>query len=293
MSRPVERLDPIVNPAPVVFDSPHSGTAYPDDFDFVCPLEDLRRSEDAFVDELFAAAPAHGAPLIHARFPRSYIDPNRALEDLDPDALAGAWPHPLRPGIKSGRGIGLVWRKLRGNIDIYDRKLAVSEVQGRIARYWRPYHELLEAEIDALHGKFGAVWHINCHSMPAVGDPDLDPDEGPRADFVLGDRDGTSCEAAFTGFMADALRRHGYSVKLNEPYKGVELVRRYADPPAGRHSLQLEINRRLYMDEARHQKSENFDTLRAHMTTLIGEICGFAYQRLEALQAPEARRNAS
>ncbi len=284
MSRPVKRLDPAVTPAPVVFDSPHSGTTFPDDFDYVCPPADLLRSVDAYVDELFAAAPTHGAPLIHALFPRCYIDPNRALEDLDPDALSGAWPETLSPGEKTERGIGLVWRRLRGNIDIYDRKLAVSEVQDRIRRYWQPYHTLLEAEIDALHAQFGAVWHINCHSMPAVGDPELDPDEGPRADFVLGDRDGTSCEAALTGFVASALRRLGYSVKLNDPYKGVELVRRYADPQAGRHSLQLEINRRLYMDEASQLKSENFDTLQAHMTTLIGEICAFAHERLEALR---------
>jgi len=262
--------------APVVFDSPHSGTAYPEDFGTIAPLATLRRSEDAFVDEIFNSAPSHGAPLIAAQFPRIYIDPNRDLIDLDPAMLDGPWPDPLVPSRKTELGVGLIWRIMPPDARLYDRLLSVEEVRGRIDRCWKPYHRAVAGAIEETHERFGKSWHVNCHSMPAVGNAASEDGPVARAEFVLGDRDGTTCEPGFTAFVAGQLRDMGYEVKINEPYKGVELVRRYSDPAKGRHSLQLEINRKLYMDEQTIEKSAGFGELQRNMDKLVAAICAYA-----------------
>ncbi len=267
---------PRTTPVPAVFDSPHSGTNYPEDFGSIAPLSVMRRSEDAFVDELFASAPDHGASLIAAEFPRIYIDPNRDLIDLDPAMLDGSWPDPLVPSRKTELGVGLIWRIMPPDSLLYDRLLSLEEVRGRIERCWMPYHRAVASAIDDAHDRFGKSWHVNCHSMPAMGNAASEDGPVARAEFVLGDRDGTTCEAGFTAFVAEELRDMGYEVKINEPYKGVELVRRYSDPAKGRHSLQLEINRKLYMDERRIEKSAGFAELQANLDRLSAAICGYA-----------------
>lgn len=259
---------------PVVFDSPHSGSVYPSDFDFAAPVEVMRRAEDAFVDELFAAAPAHGAALLAALFPRSYVDPNRHEHEIDTLLLNEPWPHEIMSSHRSARGLGVVRRLVRATVAVYDRRLSVSEVQSRIARYHRPYHDELSAMIAEAYGRFGAVWHVNCHSMKSTA-------KGrPRDDFVLGDRDGTTCAPEFTDLVAATLRGLGYSVGLNHPFKGAEIVIRHGDPAAARHSLQIEINRGLYMDEARIEKSADFPRLRQDIDQLIGNIVGFVRDRI-------------
>ena len=271
-------------PLPLIFDSPHSGTSYPPDFGYAAPLDLLRRAEDAFVDELFAAAPAHGAGLLAALFPRSYIDPNRHEADIDVSLLEGAWPHALAPTKRSRRGMGLIRRILKGDLPVYDRKLSVDEVRARIDNYYRPYHAELEAMLDAAHGSWGQVWHVNCHSMRALGrkpgDPPFGGDGKPRADFVLGDLDGEACDADFREAVREGLVGLGYRVVLNKPFKGAELVSRYSDPGSGRHSLQIEINRRLYMDEKKVEKTANFEGLKADIERLIADIAGYVRARV-------------
>ena len=269
-------LPPTSSPAAAVFDSPHSGTAYPEDFRSIAPMTEIRRSEDAFVDELFGSAPGHGAAMIAATFPRIYIDPNRDLIDLDPAMLDGPWSDPLVPSRKTELGVGLIWRIMPPDIPLYDRQLTVAEVRGRIEHCWKPYHQAVADAIDAAHRRFGKVWHVNCHSMPAVGNAASEDGPVPRAEFVLGDRDGTTCEPAFTAFVAGELRDMGYEVKINEPYKGVELVRRYSDPAKGRHSLQIEVNRKLYMDERRIERSRGFSRVKADLDKLVAAICRYA-----------------
>ena len=261
---------------PLVFDSPHSGRDYPPDFDHRIDRQILRQAEDSHVEALFAGVVLLGAPLLHALFPRSYIDPNRALEDLDGGMIDGPWPGTTLPGDKTRRGVGLIWRRLRGLGEIYDRRLTVAEVQHRIETCWHPYHAALKELLDTAHGRFGRVWHLNCHSMPAMGDETTPDGPAARADFVLGDRDGSSCDPGFTRFVAAALTDLGYEVKLNEPFKGVELVRRYADPAAGRHSLQIEINRRLYMDEVGLARGPGFGRLRADLDSLTAALARYA-----------------
>jgi N-formylglutamate deformylase len=262
---------------PVVFDSPHSGTIYPADFDTVVPRLTLRRAEDTHVEALYAAAPDFGATLIAANFPRSYIDPNRSLLDIDAALLDGAWPGPVNVSRKTEKGIGLVWRLQDTGEPIYKRKLSVAEVQARITACYAPYHKAVRDAVNAARKHYGAVWHLNCHSMPATSS--VISEEGPgvtRADFVLGDRDGTTCDPAFTAFVALTLRGLGYEVKINDPFKGVELVRAYSDPAQHKHALQIEVNRRLYMDENSREKNGNFAKLQGDISVLVNAIADFA-----------------
>jgi N-formylglutamate deformylase len=265
---------------PLVLDSPHSGTQYPDDFQPAVALDLLRQAEDSHVHELYASGPDHGATLIAARFPRSYIDPNRSLLDIDASLIEGAWPGPAIATRKTELGIGLIWRVLDSGQPIYARKLTVDEVKQRIVRYHQPYQRAVKDALDAAHEHFGAVWHLNLHSMPALSGRISEEGPGkPRADFVLGDRDGTTCDAEFTAFVRDQLRAMGYEVKVNDPYKGVELVRAFSDPAAGRHSLQIEVNRRLYMDERTREKNAGFATLQANLDRLLHALADYAEER--------------
>ena len=265
--------------APLVLDSPHSGCDFPADFDAAVSEFDLRDGEDCYVDELYAPATGRGVPLLAARYPRTYIDPNRHRGDVDLELIdGGQWPHEYVPSGKSRLGKALVWRMLDDGRPIYARKLAVDEV--------RATHRALPRAVPPraargarrrLQRAFGAVFHINCHSMPAVGGKQGEGGAGiARADFVLGDRDGTSCDPAFTEFVRDTLAGFGYEVKVNDPYKGVELVRAYSRPEAGRHSLQIEINKRLYMDEAARTRNAGFATLQGHLRQLIEATLDYA-----------------
>ena len=260
---------------PLVLDSPHSGEHYPNDFDHAPPRAIVRLAEDTHVGRLYRYAPGFGATLIEANFPRAYIDANRSLDDLDAAMLDGRWPVPLAVSRKTQQGIGLLWRVARGGAPMYRRKLTVDEVQARIDNWYRPYHGALDKEADRLRARFGVVWHINCHSMPAIGDANADDPGRARADFVLGDRDGTTCAGEFTAFVADTLRTMGYSVAINDPYRGVEIVRRHGRPAERRHSLQIELNRRLYMDEDTLEPNAGYAALEANLQRLMAALAGY------------------
>ena len=275
------RRDPQAAEVPLVFDSPHSGSSYPEDFRFCCPLEVLRTAEDSYVDELYSAAPALGATLIGAVFPRSYLDANRAVDDIDSALIDGTWPSVLAPSHKTRSGLGLVRRVVRPGIPIYDRKLCVNEIRARLDRCHAPYHRVLDEACERAHRKFGIVWHVNCHSMPSQRSAKSSKKGGHCADFVLGDRDGTTCEPEFTELVARELRGRGYTVRINEVYKGVEIVKRQGRPAAHRHSLQIEVDRALYMDQKTLEKSPAFDHLQADITGLIDALKSFAGAHLE------------
>lgn len=259
--------------APLLLDSPHSGTIYPDDFKPCVSQATLDRVVDAHVDELYSAAPDMGATFIRALFPRSYIDVNRASDDIDPRMIRGFWPGMLRPSEKSRLGHGLIWSICPPGIAMYDCLLEAADVRRRVKGYWMPYHEAIRDEMERLYARFGAVWHINCHSMPETSSPPLAGSIiGGRADMVLGDRDGASCAGWFTAMVRDILTDLGYQVMLNDPYKGAELVRAYSDPPHDRHSLQIEINRAIYMDEATGGKHSGFAKLRQDLTVFVERL---------------------
>jgi N-formylglutamate amidohydrolase len=245
----------------------------PADFGAALGEADLRDGEDCFIDELYRPAAELGIPLLAAQFPRTYLDPNRHAADVDLDLLDGPWPHEHRPSGKARIGKALIWRTLDDGRPIYQRRLTVDEVQRRIADYHAPYHTRLRELLDAAHGRFGVVYHLNCHSMNAVSGAMGEGGPGrARADFVLGDRDGTTCAPDFTEFVRSTLSGWGYGVAVNDPFKGVELVRAYADPDSGRHSLQLEINKRLYMDEPTFEPHQGFARLQQQLMTLLQAI---------------------
>ncbi|AEG92949.1 N-formylglutamate amidohydrolase [Ramlibacter tataouinensis] len=261
----------------LVLDSPHSGTAYPADFRHACALSELRRAEDTHVDKLYDFAPALGVAWIEALFPRSYLDANRHPAEIDQSLLDAPWPGEIAtdPGLlaKVRLGKGLVWRCTDDGLPIYDRKLPVGEVQARIEHCWNPYHASVAQAIDQAHAKHGFSIHINCHSMPAIaGSHATDFPGAAHADFVVGDRDGSTAAPALSQRVCDHLRGLGYSVDYNHPYKGVELVRRHGQPARHRHSIQLEVNRKLYMDEQTLQPHGGFGRLRDDLQSLVRRL---------------------
>lgn len=281
LTPPYFRHEPTGPVLPLVCDSPHSGTEYPADFGHAVPLALLRQGEDTHVHTLWQAAPQFGATLLTARFPRTYIDPNRTLLDLDPDMIDGEWDEPLAPGEKTRLGKGLIWSRLDERTPIYDRRLSADEVRARITHYYLPYHQALDEAVQARYAQFGKLWHLNLHSMPGdvyarLGmDPNL-----PLADFVLGDRDGTTCEPQFVALIESFLRDKGYSVARNEPYKGVQLIAKIGQPAQQRHSLQIEIRRPVYMDEITREPNEGFEPLQQNLTALLGVVAEYVSARV-------------
>ncbi len=272
----LRRTDPTGDPAPLVFDSPHTGLVFPSDFRPAIPIEQCRRVADWYVEDLFGAAPAHGAILVEALFRRAYIDPNRSDRDIDLSMIEGDWPDAVETTEKTGRGASLVWRVIDGETAIYDRRLTVDEVRHRIETYWRPYHAAVKTALDETHRRFGRVFHVDCHSMPEWGDPRWGDQGERRADFIVGTRDGTTASAATTELVVETLRGSGYSVAVNVKFKGVELIRRYADPAAGRESLQIEVNRGIYMDETALARTERFGATKAAITRMIAALEDYA-----------------
>lgn len=269
---------------PLICDSPHSGVLYPDDFGYALPFENLRAGEDTDIHVLWEALPSVGATLLAAEFPRAYIDPNREVDDIDPAMLAEPWPQPLEPGEKTRLGIGLIWRDAGqgGRKPIYDRLLTVAEVQNRIRTYHAPYQAALREQIESAYSRFGAVWHLNLHSMPADSYEGLQiKSDRPLADFVLGDRDGTTAAPEFTDRVAQALRHHGFSVALNDPFKGVALIARLGRPAERRHSLQVEVHRGLYMDEATRARSTGFNRLQSALAEVSRDIAVYVKEQLK------------
>lgn len=265
----------------LVCDSPHSGTDYPEDFRPSAPMAQLRQGEDTHIDRLWSAVPEFGGTLLSANFPRTYIDPNRSLDDLDATLLDGPWPAALAPGEKSRLGYGLIWRQVNGDTPIYDRRLSVAEVQQRIERYWRPYREALNREIDATHRRFGGVWHLNLHSMPNNAYQRLGIRSArPLADFVLGDRDGSTCEPGLMDVVQHSLQDAGYSVARNDPYKGVAVLAEIGRPHENRHSLQIEVRRPLYMDEASRRPNAGFALLQSDLQGVLRGIAAYVRSRM-------------
>lgn len=266
---------------PLIVDSPHSGSDYPDDFAHACARDLLRRAEDAFVDRLFAAAPSAGAELLVADFPRAYVDPNREEDDLDPAFLAPGHGLAVRVSPRARRGFGLVRRYVMNDEAIYARPLDGDAVRHRLVRYYRPYRRMLDGLLARAAARHGAVWYINAHSMKAVSHGGSAGGPGRRRpDINLGDRQGRTCDPAFSAFAAGFFRARGLKVALNAPYQGASLVRRHGDPANGRQALQIEISRGLYMDEERLEPHAGFDALRETVAGFLDAAADFVRAEL-------------
>lgn len=254
----------------LVFDSPHSWVEYPDDFKPSCSREDLLSSWDAFVDELFGAAPALGAPLLVAKFPRFYLDTNRSVDDIDPQMLSDVFDGPVNPSDKSKVGMGLIRRYALPGIAVYDHLLTAEQIRTRINTYYVPYYAALGQLIDEAYQQYGYVLHIDCHSMKSRGNAMNDDNGALRPDIVVSDRDHTTSTVQATEYLGELFRAEGLSVGINNPYKGAELVQRFSDVPAKKYSIQIELNRGLYMDEAKFtRKAGGFEALQNSITRVI------------------------
>ncbi|WP_255440156.1 N-formylglutamate amidohydrolase [Caenimonas sedimenti] len=275
-----------VAPVPLVCDSPHSGTRYPADFGHAIDLAALRRSEDTHVDTLWSALPRAGAALLCATFPRSYIDCNRDEADIDLSMLQGEWQRPARPSQRGlALGNGLVWRRTPEHLEIYRRRLGAAEVEGRIDRYWRPYREALVRQLSLCEEAHGAWWHLNLHSMPSNAYERLGLGTArPLADVVLGDRHGSTCSPGFLHEVRSAFEAQGLTVAVNDPYEGAELVRVSGDPARHRHSLQVEINRALYMDEGTREPGPGFAALATAIGGVVARLAAYVTREGNALR---------
>jgi N-formylglutamate amidohydrolase len=272
---PFEIIEPAAYTGPVLFNSPHSGSTYPRAFLATSRLDvaTLRRSEDSFVDALFAGVVARGYPLMKAHFPRCFVDVNREPFELDPRMFEGRLPSFSNTrSMRVAGGLGTVARVVGDAQEIYDRRIPVDEALQRIESLYKPYHRALRRLFTKLHRDFGGAMLIDCHSMPSSAGH---KDERPRPEFVLGDRYGTSCVGVVAETVEKTLRELGYTVSRNKPYAGGFITEHYGNPAAGLHSLQLEINRALYMDEARYERVSGFARLAADLETVarrLGEI---------------------
>jgi N-formylglutamate amidohydrolase len=269
--------------APVVVASPHSGSSYPPGFLSLAavPLAALRRAEDAFVDELFAAAPALGMPLLAARFPRSYVDANREPYELDPGMFDGPLPRPLNHRTtRVAAGLGMIPRVAASGEAIYRGRVPAEEIEQRLESCWRPYHATLSSLVEQTYRLFGTALLIDAHSMPSSASSVGPRERDHRVDIVLGDNHGESCAADLVGFAERWLAGRGLRVQRNQPYAGGFTTQRYGRPGLGRHALQIEINRALYMDEVRHEKLPTAAGIASLMTSLLEEIAGQAVAAL-------------
>src|SRR3981081_4436739 len=258
---PFEILEPAEWQGPVVFNSPHSGSIYPPAFLSAARLDlaQLRRSEDSFVDELFTGVVRRGFPLMRAHFPRCYVDVNREPYELDPRMFDGRLPSFANTrSMRVAGGLGTVARVVGDAQEIYDQRIPVDDALRRIEGLYKPYHRALRRLVTHIHRDFGTAVLVDCHSMPSTAGP---KDERPRADIVIGDRYGTSCVGAVADTIEAVLRERGYTVSRNKPYAGGFITEHYGNPTAGLHSVQLEVNRGLYMDERRFERSKAFSTV--------------------------------
>jgi N-formylglutamate deformylase len=264
-------------PIALVCDSPHSGTEYPDDFGHDVALADLRQCEDTHVESLWAGVPRAGGILLHAHFPRSYIDANRACTDIEPALLSEPWPGDLQLSPRCLElGNGLLYSRTNSRRPIYSRRLGVAEVRRRIDTCWRPYREALRSLIGQTRERFGRVWHLNLHSMPSNAYERLGlASEKALADVVLGDLGGHSCSPALTHCVAEAFGALGYSVSINDPYAGQDLVREHGRPERRCESLQVELNRRLYLDELTREPSTRFERMRHDIDQVLSRVAAF------------------
>ncbi|MBL8659456.1 MAG: N-formylglutamate amidohydrolase [Rhodospirillales bacterium] len=263
--------------APIVFASPHSGRRYADELVATSPLDPLtlRRSEDAFIDLLYEAAPAFGAPLLKCHVPRVFLDCNREPYELDPKMFASPLPDYVNSrSPRVAAGLGTIARVIATGEEIYARRLDVDGALARIREHYFPYHDALNALVDATRSRFGVCLLVDCHSMPSVGGP-MDADPGARrVDVVLGDCFGSACAPAITTYAEDVMRNMGYMVRRNIPYAGGFTTRHYGRPREGVHALQIELNRALYMDEERIAPLPTLGDTAARIGRLIEALTG-------------------
>lgn len=264
----------------VVFASPHSGTDYCDSFmaQTILGQKAIRSSEDAFVDQLFAAAPDYGAPLLMALKPRAYLDLNRSPEELDPALIEGVQKRGQNPRVASG--LGVIPRVVANGRAIYRGKLPMAEAERRIGECWRPYHLTLKTMLEQAHRRFGQAILVDCHSMPHEAVETMAPMPGGRPEVVLGDRFGAAADPSVVDRIEAAFAAAGLRVARNAPFAGAYITQTYGRPSRRQHAVQIEIDRALYMDEVNIRPNGNFEPLKQLLRGVIAEIAAIGYEEM-------------
>ena len=282
---PFEVLEPADWRAPIIFNSPHSGSVYPYDFLSASRIDllTLRRSEDSFMDELITDLSGRGFPTVRVNFPRSYVDVNREPYELDPRMFSGRLPSFANTrSMRVAGGLGTIPRVVGDGQEIYRERLSVDDALSRIEALYKPYHRALRRLINKVHQAFGTVVVVDCHSMPSIG---VSRDEPRRPDVVIGDRYGTSCAPLLPDTVENTMSRLGYSVGRNKPYAGGFITEHYGNPAAGLHAIQLELNRAIYMDERRREKGPRFAQVAADFAALADALATVPFGDLGPFQA--------
>lgn len=264
---------PVAVRNPFVFAAPHSGRHYPKGFHSLSKLDSrqLRLSEDAFVDDLFDGVTGFGGTQLVATYARSYLDLNRAVDELEPGMFSGdLGDHEIDLNNRVKAGLGVVPRIIGEGMPIYDGLIPAREAFKRLADIYTPYHDALKNLLLVRHKQFGMSMLIDCHSMPSG--PELGRKAKAQPDIVLGDCWGTSCAREVTGIAERLFLEAGFKVRRNVPYAGGYATRHYGAPAQGCHALQIEINRGLYMDEQRVEKLSHFGEVQQRMETVCREM---------------------
>jgi N-formylglutamate amidohydrolase len=284
-SPPFEIVEPATWRAPIIFNSPHSGSLYPQDFVAASRIDlaALRRSEDSFMDELIGDLSQRGFPVVRVNFPRSYVDVNREPYELDPRMFTGRLPSFANTrSMRVAGGLGTIPRVVGDGQEIYRERLSVDDALARIEALYKPYHRALRRLINKAHQNFGTVVVVDCHSMPSIG---VSRDEPRRPDVVIGDRYGTSCAPLIPDMVEETMRALGYSVGRNKPYAGGFITEHYGNPASGLHAVQLELNRAIYMDERRRERSPGFAQVAADFAILADALAAVPLDSLGPFQA--------
>ena len=284
LQSPFEIVEPAAWRAPIIFNSPHSGSVYPDEFVKISRIDlaGLRRSEDSFMDELIAGLSGLGFPTVSVNFPRSYVDVNREPYELDPRMFSGRLPSFANTrSMRVAGGLGTIPRVVGDGQEIYSERIAVDDALGRIETLYKPYHRALRRLINKAHRAFGTVILVDCHSMPSVG---VSREEPRRPDVVIGDRYGTSCAPILADKVEETMARLGYSIGRNKPYAGGFITEHYGNPASGLHTIQLELNRAVYMDERRRTRGERFAQVTHDFSVLAEVLASIPLDGLEPFQ---------
>lgn len=285
LSPPFEIAEPGQWRAPVIFNSPHSGSIYPAEFLAASRIDlpALRRSEDSFMDEMIGDLHARGFGVVRVNFPRSYVDVNREPYELDPRMFTGRLPSFANTrSMRVAGGLGTIPRVVGDGQDIYRERIGVDDALKRIELLYKPYHRALRRLINDVHRAFGTVILVDCHSMPSIG---VSRDEPARPDVVIGDRYGTSCSPVLTDTVEERLKQLGYSAGRNKPYAGGFITEHYGNPASGLHTIQIELNRAIYMDERRRERGPRFKHIVADMAAIADAIASIPLSHLGPFQA--------
>lgn len=285
LSPPFEIVEPAEWRAPIIFNSPHSGTVYPAAFLSASRIDvaTLRRSEDSFMDELIGGLADRGFPVMRVHFPRSYVDVNREPYELDPRMFTGRLPSFANTrSMRVAGGLGTIPRVVGDGHEIYRERLNVDDALTRIESLYKPYHRALRRLVNKAYQTFGTAILVDCHSMPSIG---IAREEPRRPDVVIGDRYGTSCAPLLANVVQETMQAQGYTVGRNKPYAGGFITEHYGNPGSGLHAIQIELNRAIYMDERKRERNANFAQVAADLSALAEACAAISLADLGPFQA--------